>query len=247
MADMLRELFENYTGGQSAGSSGAASQTRTQPAAMLQTIQELAQGLSALRNTGADTYSQLGKAVEGWGNIATRTIRQVLQLTDLQNSGEEKSVASHARAEQAKSLASLSALKSTATYRAIAAAAAGFQALGEFDFWAAAQDFTSAALFGTIAGAQFAAISSGGGGAGRSRASYAASGRSDDAVVAAPVSALAAGAAGARDRPSGNLTIAIMGDNEAGEWLANTLNTAVEQRGVQLTASRTSRPAYAQG
>lgn len=61
------------------------------------------------------------------------------------------------------------------------------------------------------------------------------------------VGGLAAGAGSARSGPSGNLTVAIMGDNEAGEWLAQTLNTAVEQRGVQLTATRSTQSAYAAG
>lgn len=246
MADLLRELFESHSGARnfSAGATGGTAQ-REQLTAMLQGVQELAQGLGALRDTGTETYVQLGKAVEGWGTIASRAIRQVLQLTEIQNSGEEKSVGSHARAEQAKSLASITALKSTAVYKAIAASAAGFQALGEFDFWAAAQDFASAALWGTIAGSQIAAMAETRGGAGDR--SGGASGQRDRSEQAAPISALSSGALSAHSSPSGNLTIAIMGNAEAGEWLASTLNTAVEQRGVQLTASRTTRPAYAQG
>jgi hypothetical protein len=39
---------------------------------------------------------------------------------------------------------------------------------------------------------------------------------------------------------NGNLTIAVMGETEAGSWLANTLNTAIMQGGAQLTATHTT-------
>ncbi|MGH9356208.1 MAG: hypothetical protein ACRD10_08775, partial [Terriglobia bacterium] len=162
---------------------------------------------------------------------------------------EQHSTSAHRVAEQAMCASTLGALKQTAVYKAIEATASGFQALGGFDFWAAAQDFASAALWGTIAGAQVA--SAAGAGAGQSRAlsthyahsqSYGQSGG-----LGEPVSVLATGAAGAAHPPDGHLTVAIMGEPEAGQWLATTLNTAVEQRGVQLTASRSMQTPYAQG
>lgn len=38
----------------------------------------------------------------------------------------------------------------------------------------------------------------------------------------------------------GNLTVAIMGENESAQWLANTLNRSIAQGGVQLTATHTT-------
>jgi hypothetical protein len=55
-------------------------------------------------------------------------------------------------------------------------------------------------------------------------------------------SALAPGAQPAA-QPSGGLTVAIMGNEEAGQWLATTLNRAVTQQGVQLVSSSSQRGA----
>ncbi|MGH9397165.1 MAG: hypothetical protein ACRD18_09995 [Terriglobia bacterium] len=188
--------------------------------------------------------------------MATKATGRVLALLTGYQQRQTSSVTAHARAEQAKSMATASALKHTAFYKTIAATAAGFQALGSFDFWAAAQDFTSAALWGTLAGAQIASMAGSagrgpgnrGGSESASRSSRRGGDASDEASGAGfAISALGAGAASAAAGPSGHLTIAIMGDNDAGEWLANTLNTAVETRGVQLTSTRSTRSAYAQG
>jgi hypothetical protein len=47
-------------------------------------------------------------------------------------------------------------------------------------------------------------------------------------------------------QPSGNLTVMVMGDQQAGQWLATTLNTAV-QRGVPLNATTVQKSPYAAG
>ncbi len=39
---------------------------------------------------------------------------------------------------------------------------------------------------------------------------------------------------------NGNLTIAIMGEQESGQWLANTLNNVIQQGGASLTATHTT-------
>jgi hypothetical protein len=251
MSKTLRRMFEMQgEGGKTSGTFDAfSSQENEGISQTLATIHELTASFEKAREEGSKTYEALGRSAQSWSGIATRTIGQVLSVMNQHSLAEERSVVTHARAEQAKSLASLTTLQHTAFYRAIAATAAGFQALGEFDFWAAAQDFASAALWGSLAGAQIASIASAGGGA-------SASGRHVAAVVGdqgesgggIPTSALASGAASAKTGvPGGNLTIAIMGEPEAGEWLARTLNAAVEQRGVQLTATRAQRPTYAAG
>ncbi len=58
-----------------------------------------------------------------------------------------------------------------------------------------------------------------------------------------PGSALAPGAQPAAMPSGGGLTVSIMGDEEAGQWLATTLNRAVTQGGVQLTATGSQRGA----
>jgi hypothetical protein len=101
-----------------------------------------------------------------------------------------------------------------------------------------------------------AGVSAGGGavaGAGhtRSRESYAGDGRSGyyssggragaASETGVPGAALAPGAGS--NAPTGGLTVAIMGNEEAGQWLATTLNRAVTQQGVQLVSSASQRGA----
>ncbi|MGH9406337.1 MAG: hypothetical protein ACRD3D_10950 [Terriglobia bacterium] len=224
-------------------------------ASAIETIEKLTTAMQTSRAQGIRTFGDLALATQDWSNASAKAMSKALDLLTRHSLAEVASVAFHTNAERAKSQATVSALKQTALYKALSAAAAGFQALGSFDFWAAAQDFTSATLWGALAGAQVAGAVSGGGG--RTGSSYS-RGRARPeqgsgsfgqlgSHVGSSVSELAGGAASAKYGASGNLTVAIMGDNEAGEWLANTLNTAVEQRGVQLTSSRSTRGAYAQG
>jgi len=247
MSNLLRTIFEMQHRG--SGATGP-SETSTEPsAANLQAVQELASNLQRLEQRGVQTYSELSRSSQNWSTVATRATTQVISLLAHQNLVEIQSVATHRLAEQTKSASSLGVLKQTAVYKAIAATAAGFGALGELDFWAAAQDFTSAALWGTIAGAQIAASADAGSGHSRSLSEHYAHslGSRPGGGVGVPVSGLAAGAASAAHPPSGQLTVSIMGDEQAGQWLATTLNTAVQQRGVQLTASSAVRPTYAAG
>ncbi|HEX5484231.1 MAG TPA: hypothetical protein VFZ08_16560 [Terriglobia bacterium] len=251
MPNTLRRIFEMQGSGRSPAETRGdfLLQQNDSIAEALRTLRQLTLGMQKAREEGGQTYSQLGRAVQGWGRIAAQSMGQVLSLMTQERLAEETSVATHRRAEQAKGLVTLSSLKSTAFYRAIAATAAGFEALGEFDFWAATQDFASAALWGTLAGSQAASMARGGGsGPSRDRGPYGVpAANNGERSAGNSISELSSGAASAAMRPSGQLTISIMGDHEAGEWLAKTLSTAVEQRGVQLTASRTTRPAYAQG
>ncbi|HLI30077.1 MAG TPA: hypothetical protein VKV79_03125 [Terriglobia bacterium] len=246
MANLLRTIFEMQHRG-----SGATdpSGTSAGPSGDLRAVQELASNLQRLGQQGVQTYSELSRSSQNWSLAATRATTQAISLLAHQNLLETQSVATHRLAEQAKSASSLGALKQTAVYKAIAATAAGFGALGELNFWAAAQDFASAALWGTIAGAQIAASAGAGSHSSRSLSEHYVHslGSGPERNVGALAPSLAAGAASAAHPPSGQLTVSIMGDEQAGQWLADTLNTAVQQRGVQLTASSAIRPTYAAG
>lgn len=131
-------------------------------------------------------------------------------------------------------------------------------AMGLWDLFhnpaAAATDFKAAAMFGAVGGAAAAigaAIPGGGshGGSaahapGGQRGGYGGGYPSGQGLQAAAVgSPMAPGAQGPR-YPGGRLTIAIMGEEQAGNWLATTLNRAVEDQGTRLVAShsKTSAP-----
>jgi len=141
-----------------------------------------------------------------------------------------------------------------AIVQALRATALGFYLLAVGDFAGAGSAFESAAIWGSVGGVAAgvgAGISAGGvsgsaAAAGRygGRGYGAGYGAGAGAGSGAPAGVLAPGAASTQ--PGGNLTVAIMGDSEAANWLANTLNQGVA-RGVTLTATRTQRSPYAGG
>lgn len=139
-----------------------------------------------------------------------------------------------------------------AIVQALRASALGFYLLAVGDFAGAGSAFESAAIWGSIGGVAAgvgAGISAGGvsgsaAAAGRYGGRGYGTGYGAGGGAGAPAGVLAPGAASTQ--PGGNLTVAIMGDSEAANWLANTLNEGVA-RGVTLTATRTQRPPYAGG
>jgi hypothetical protein len=129
--------------------------------------------------------------------------------------------------------------------------ALGFYLLAVGNFAGAASAFQSAAIWGSIGGVA-AGLGAGIGGGVRGgegpagerygRTAYSPGPSAGPGVSAA---ALAPGAVGPPAR-GGNLTVTIMGETEAANWLASTLNRGVS-RGIPLTATRTQRGPYAGG
>ncbi len=148
--------------------------------------------------------------------------------------------------------ATLGSIAGQAMVRGIFETAVGFADLF-VDPPAAAAAFESAALFAAVGGAAAAlgrAIPGGAGHTARTAPRYSAGGvsRSRGAVNSEGSGYGEGGSlapAQAYQPPSGggNLTVAIMGDEEAGTWLATTLNRAVTQQGVQLVATGSQRGA----
>jgi hypothetical protein len=154
--------------------------------------------------------------------------------------------------------AALASIAEQAGVNALNALAQGLWFLAQAIFFgdpdaaaAAAADFEAAAEWGAVAavaGAAGAAIpggkasSYGREGAGR----YGAGGYGGGGAPQTGAYGLAPGAAGALNPPSGNLTVMVVGEAQAGQWLASTLNTAV-QRGVPLNATTVQKTPYATG
>ena len=116
---------------------------------------------------------------------------------------------------------------------------------------AAATDFEAAAEWGAIAGvAGAAAAAIPGGGKGSSQGRGAGGGYGERGYGGGTPQlggyGLAPGAASALNPPSGQLTVMVVGEAQAGQWLATTLNTAV-QRGVPLNATTVQKTPYAAG
>lgn len=217
------------------------------------------QNITTSITQGADSatgvYAALGQAAQSYSNTAVAALNAVLKAQEAGTKASQGSAAATKKSETEKLTAVLLALKSKALLKTVEATAQGFQYLADLNFVSAAEDFAAAALWGTIAGSQIASAASGGGGgsaaAARNRANKNAyqggggRGGSEDQSVGSGSSALSAGAMSAAQPPTGNLTVSIMGDNEAGQWLAKTLTTAVEAHGAQLTASSAKRSPYA--
>jgi hypothetical protein len=157
--------------------------------------------------------------------------------------------------------AALASIAEQAGVNALNAIAQGLWFLAQAIFFAdpdaaaaAATDFEAAAEWGVIAGVAGAAAAALPGGAGRASGSgrgagagYGAEGYGGGgATPQTGAYGLAPGAAGALNPPSGQLTVMVVGEAQAGQWLATTLNTAV-QRGVALNATTVQKTPYAAG
>ncbi len=155
--------------------------------------------------------------------------------------------------------AALASIAEQAGVSALNAMAQGMWFLAQSIFFAdpdaaaaAATDFEAAAEWGAIAGVAGAAAAaipgSKGSSSGREGASRSAAGGYGESGSGPQTGAygLAPGAAGALNSPGGNLTVMVVGEAQAGQWLASTLNTAV-RRGVPLNATTVQRSPYAAG
>jgi hypothetical protein len=155
--------------------------------------------------------------------------------------------------------AALASIAEQAGVNALNALAQGLWFLAQAIFFgdpdaaaAAATDFEAAAEWGAIAavaGAAGAAMPGGAKGAAQGRGAGGGYGERGYGGGGGPQLGgygLAPGAASALNPPSGNLTVMVVGEAQAGQWLATTLNTAV-QRGVPLNATTVQKTPYAAG
>jgi hypothetical protein len=152
--------------------------------------------------------------------------------------------------------AALASVSEQAGVNALNALAQGLWFLAQSIFFgdpdaaaAAATDFEAAAEWGAIAGVAGAAAAAMPGGRSSSYNRESSSRSSGSGYGSTPqmgTYGLAPGAAGALNPPSGNLTVMVVGEAQAGQWLATTLNTAV-QRGVPLNATTVQKSPYAAG
>ena len=105
---------------------------------------------------------------------------------------------------------------------------------------AAGLHFESAAQYGILAGKSSHHRAGAGAGSGTSSGREGSYGRSGAGRGSYPPQTLAPGAAGGGRFSGAGLTVMVVGDHEAGQWIAGTLNRAVD-RGVNLTATSSMR------
>lgn len=204
----------------------------------------LAQTFSQAGQQSAQSSQQTASAVGNWASSYESAYGRVQRLNQRHLKLQQESVSATAKTAHARSTSVISALKSTAFYRAYEQAAEGFGALGSFDFWSAAQHFTSASLWGTLAGVQVASALGGG-----ARASHPLHSRATAASATVQDSAqapmLAQGAASALAQPAGQVTILVGSDNaQLAAYVGDLVNAHVANGG-KVTSSHTLRPAPA--
>ena len=137
----------------------------------------------------------------------------------------------------------LANITSEALVRAILETAKGFASLAAFDFRSAELHFQSAAIFGSISGASGAAGAAIPDGGGRVRGPARPASPGPEPRAGSPGSSvLAPGAASAVAPLSGNLTVMVMGDQQAAAWLTDVINSGVQNYNLPLIASKTKRP-----
>jgi len=231
---------------------------------------------SVARLVSKDMVNELTPSIQTWARDTTQSISalqtalqtfQVVAAAAFMETGDAMTAAGIAAAIYGENVgqamekaakAALASIAEQAGVNALNALAQGLWFLAQAIFFgdpdaavAAATDFEAAAEWGAIAGvagAAAAAMPSGAGrggrgaGGGYGERGYGGGGGGPQLGGYG----LAPGAASALNPPSGQLTVMVVGEAQAGQWLATTLNTAV-QRGVPLNATTVQKSPYAAG
>jgi hypothetical protein len=209
-------------------------------------LRAMQSGAEQARAAHQAAFGQMTHSVQDFGaaslDVSAQLAAQVTRAIQLNN----LDATSHAKTQASKLSASVQAIKALSAIKAVHAFAKGLEALGDLNFWSAAQYFAAAALYGTQAAIQISAMLGGGGGGGRARAGARENvGAAGGAGAATGPVALASGAASALERPGGNVTVLVMGEPQAAAWLTKTINQGVLQQDLMLVSSHTKRSAPA--
>jgi hypothetical protein len=168
----------------------------------------------------APAFKAAAEAAKQFGDVSVKA-------ADRSTEAQKRAVAQHGIGL----VAAIGNRRAAAVIETIWETAKGFAALGDFNYWGAAQHFLSAAEYGVLAGT--------GGGKSAGASASMNQGRQIGAGATSAPQTLAPGAAGAGGR-FGNLHVIVVGEAQAGQWLANTLNRAVD-RGVTLNSTTAQR------
>jgi len=210
--------------------------------------------LQRLAVASKTAFDQMNRHVQGWSQTATTSLARVAEQVLRHISIEQQSAVESGRAEAQKTLLHRAAAQERAVIEAVKETAAGFAALGDFNFWSAAQHFTSAALWGSLATLQIAGAlgafgSSGGGGGGYGRGpsvaprsiGAGAAGGTPALPTAPPV--MASGYAGATAGGRGGVVV-VMDEQQFAQFTAVVLTKHVS-RGGKLVSSHAVHPVSA--
>ncbi len=202
------------------------------------------------------TFDSLDSSLEMFGRKHTEVYGQIGATLQRAITMERREAEQSGAAALSKTRFAIGAIKQLAPVKAAEDVAKGLEALGDFNFWSAAQYFAGAAMWGVVGASQIMSmVGAAGGMGGGGRGSRSGSGRygsgggsgrgSDEQWTYGAESTMGQTLApGAQpSSQSGGLTVSIMGDAQAGQWLATTLNQAVTQQGVSLVSTSSQRGA----
>jgi hypothetical protein len=217
---------------------------------------QLVPALSSVQAQLAPEVSNLARLRDAFFGLTESTrdysreqIQAMLQAGDITVAQADRMVEALNKQAQAEVQATLSAglsmLQFIAGRRAVAAVEAvwetakAYAAFADFDFWAGAQHLLAAVQYALVA------VGVGAGGSSavpRIGTTGAAPGVPPGSGTAARALAPGAASVGA---PQGQLTVMIMGPNDAAQWLANNVLNPYTGKGGTLIASHSKRQAYA--
>lgn len=213
---------------------------------------ELADSYRRMADQVRSSFDAINQSVEMLGSSHTRVFGEIGAMMERSISLEHQNAKESGAAALSKTQFAIGALKQLAPVEAAVQTAKALGDLGDFNFWGAGQHFASAAMWGTVSASQVMGMIGAAGGGSRAGSKYSGGrGRAEGAggsgeewrygAESTVAQTLAPGA----QHPSGggNLTVAIMGDEQSGQWLATTLNRAVTQQGVNLVSTSSQRGA----
>ena len=220
------------------------SASQTQSSAVTAHLRAMQAAAEQARVAHQAAYANMTQSVQDFGGATATTLTQVAAQITGNIELNKTDAANHAKTQAAKLASSQQAVKALAAIKAVEAFAKGLSALGDLNFWSAAQYFASAAQYGTLAAIQISNMLGGSGGGGPRPGRGNAQAAGGGGTATGPV-ALASGAASALERPSGNVTVLVMGEPHAAAWLTKTINQGVLQQDLMLVSSHTKRSAPA--
>src|SRR5712692_2572033 len=118
------------------------------------------------RGVHETAFGQMTRSVQGFGDATTKVFASIAESVLRNIELDQLEVTQKGQTEASKLLISKQGIQQLAAVRTVQEFAEGLSALGQFDFWSAAQHFASSALYGTLAALQISSLVAAGGGGG---------------------------------------------------------------------------------
>jgi hypothetical protein len=188
-------------------------------------------------------FATMGAASKDWGGVTLGVLGQVTEQMMQQMETDQKVSVTHALTQAAMAESTILGVKGTAIVKAAYETAESIAAFARLDFRGGTLHALAAAEYAALAATAGSSSSGLSKSAVQSSSSASASSGSSSASAASPAPPLAPGAQA--PAASGNVTVMVVGDTGAAQWMAGVLNKGVATKSVRLVSSHTMRPAPA--